>query len=126
MEEVLEWLRQSEYDLDTAQDMLSSGRYIYAVFMCHLAVEKALKALVVKRTGNAPPKVHNLVYLMELASPDLKAEQVRFLSRLGFAGVATRYPEDLGRALREYTPSVAREYLTKAREIVQCLKKQAE
>ena len=62
MNEVLEWLSQSEYDLDTAQAMLDSGRYIYAVFMCHLAVEKALKALVVKRTENAPPRTHNLKF----------------------------------------------------------------
>jgi HEPN domain-containing protein len=125
MEEILEWLNQSEYDLDTAQDMIDSGRYIYAAFMCHLAVEKALKALVVKQTGNAPPKVHNLVYLMELAGAVLEDDDLRFLGRLGSAGVATRYPEDLGRALKQYPPAVAREYLEKARNLVRCLKQQA-
>lgn len=69
MDEVLEWLSQSQYDLDTAQAMLDSRRYMYAVFMCHLAVEKALKALVVKRTGDTPPRTHNLVQLITLAQP---------------------------------------------------------
>lgn len=57
MEEVFEWLNRCEYDLDTPQDTLNSGRYVYAVFMWHLAVEKALKALVVNRTGRLLPKL---------------------------------------------------------------------
>jgi HEPN domain-containing protein len=125
MDEVLEWLSQSEYDLGTAQAMLDSRRYIYAVFMCHLAVEKALKALIVKRTGNAPPRTHNLVHLVGLAHPDLAHDEVKFLTRLGSAGVSTRYPEELSQALRDYPPAVVQEYVGKAREIVECLKKQA-
>jgi HEPN domain-containing protein len=35
----LEWVRQSDYDLDTAKFMHKGGRYAYAVFMCHLAAE---------------------------------------------------------------------------------------
>ncbi len=125
MDEVLEWLSQSEYDLGTAQAMLDSGRYIYAVFMCHLAVEKALKALVVKRTGNAPPRTHNLVQLVGLARPVLADAETRFLTRLGAAGVTTRYPDELSKALKDYPPPVVREYVGKARGIVECLKKQA-
>lgn len=97
---------------------------MYAVFMCHLAVEKALKALVVKRTGDTPPRTHNLVQLITLAQPDLAADEVRFLTRLGSAGVSTRYPEELSRALKDYPPSVVREYVAKTKEVVECLKKQ--
>lgn len=125
MDEVLEWLGQSEYDLGAAQAMLDSGRYIYAVFMCHLGVEKALKALVVRRTGNAPPRTHNLVQLVGLARPDLAPDDMRFLTRLGVAGVTTRYPEELSKALKDYPPSIVRDYVGKAREIVECLKRQA-
>jgi len=38
-----EWLKQSNYDIATAEYMYEGGRYFYAVFMCHLSVEKALK-----------------------------------------------------------------------------------
>jgi len=34
-----EWINQSEYDLMTAKDMYNAGRYIYTVYMCHLAIE---------------------------------------------------------------------------------------
>ena len=34
-----EWLKQVEYDLETAEVMLKGRRFIYAVFMYHLAGE---------------------------------------------------------------------------------------
>ena len=44
-----EWFFQSDYDLETAQFMLQSGRNIYCIFMCHLSLEKALKGLFIKK-----------------------------------------------------------------------------
>jgi HEPN domain-containing protein len=35
-----EWLRQADYDMDTAEYMYAGGRYLYTIFMCHLALEK--------------------------------------------------------------------------------------
>lgn len=57
----VEWLRQADYDMETADTMLGSGRYFYAVFMCHLSIEKALKGLYSKVTDEVPPKTHNLI-----------------------------------------------------------------
>lgn len=45
----LEWQRQADYDMDTADYMYSGGRCIHAVFMCHLAIEKALKEIYQKQ-----------------------------------------------------------------------------
>ena len=45
-----EWQRQADYDMDTAEYMYAGGRYVYAVFMCHLAVEKTLKGIYQKNT----------------------------------------------------------------------------
>lgn len=64
--ETTEWLAQAEYDIGTAESLYQIGtaeslyqarRYIYTIFMCHLAVEKGLKALLVEKTGKAPPKI---------------------------------------------------------------------
>ena len=55
-----EWLLQADFDLDTANDLLEKGRIFYAVFMCHLAVEKALKGLFWRKLGSIPPKTHDL------------------------------------------------------------------
>jgi len=40
------WIKSSDYDIRTASALLKSRRYVYVIFMCHLSVEKALKALV--------------------------------------------------------------------------------
>lgn len=46
----------AEYDLQTAESMLNSGRYIYVIFMCHLSIEKMLKAIVAEVTEKIPSK----------------------------------------------------------------------
>ena len=61
----LEWFKQADYDIKTAKIMFDNKRYIYAVFMCHLSIEKALKGLYEKRLAKVPPKVHNLIFLIE-------------------------------------------------------------
>jgi len=44
------WQKGAKYDLGVADAMLKSKKYPYALFMGHLALEKLLKALVVKKT----------------------------------------------------------------------------
>ena len=90
-----EWIRQAEYDMDTAELMFSGGRYLYAVFMCHLSIEKALKGLYYRRLGQVPPKVHNLVYLLNKIGAKPPCPIARFMVKLNEASVATRYPENL-------------------------------
>lgn len=34
-----EWFIQASYDLDTAEAMFKTERYMYTVFMCHLSIE---------------------------------------------------------------------------------------
>jgi len=38
-----EWILQSDCDYETAVAMFSTARYVYAVFMCHLSIEKDLQ-----------------------------------------------------------------------------------
>lgn len=34
------WIEMSDYDLETADAMLLTGRYLYVGFMCHQTIEK--------------------------------------------------------------------------------------
>jgi HEPN domain-containing protein len=43
---VRNWAATANYDLQTADAMYKAGRYLYVVFMCHLAIEKMLKAIL--------------------------------------------------------------------------------
>jgi len=87
-----EWITQAEYDIDTAQAMFEAGRYIYSVFMSHLAIEKSLKAMVVEYLGEAPPKTHNLIYLLKLCKVELSDSQIRFIAQLNTGGSGYSLP----------------------------------
>ena len=89
-----EWFKQAKYDFDTAVVMFNSRRYVYTIFMCHLAVEKALKAIVLVETKKFPPKTHELIKLMALAKVDLPSKKIDFIGMLNNVAVVTRYPED--------------------------------
>jgi HEPN domain-containing protein len=86
--------KSAEYDLKTAESMFEAGRYIYVVFMCHLAIEKMLKAIVAQVTKQIPPKTHNLLYLIKLFDLKLPQELFDFISKINNVSIVTRYPED--------------------------------
>jgi len=71
-----EWADRARYDLETADAMLKAGRYLYVLFCCQQAVEKALKAVIVRRTGELPPRVHNLLRLADVAEIESESERV--------------------------------------------------
>jgi len=77
-----EWFFQSDYDLETAQQMLQSGRNVYAIFMCHLSLEKALKGLFVKRLNDVPPKLHDLIYFVDRMSLSPEDAHHNFLIKI--------------------------------------------
>lgn len=49
------WIELSDYDLDTAEALLASGRYLYVGFMSHQAIEKILKAYFVSVKNETAP-----------------------------------------------------------------------
>src|SRR5712692_6728251 len=102
------WLAQVDYDLATAEYMLHAGRYIYVVFMSHMALEKMFKALVTEETRMLPPRTHNLV---DLAQRD-------FIGKINNASIATRYPADLVQLMAQYSAPVVRDYLEQTQEII--------
>jgi len=53
------WLDIAQYDLVTADAMLSGGRWLYVVFMCQQAVEKLVKGLYTLYTDDSVPRIHN-------------------------------------------------------------------
>lgn len=110
--------------MDTAEVMFSNGRYFYAVFMCHLSIEKGLKALYSHVHNQAPPKTHNLLYLLTEIGERPKPELEKFITRLNTASVATRYPDDLAKIQADYTANVTRELMTKSKEVLQWVKTQ--
>jgi len=107
------FIKSAEYDLNTAEFMLKSGRYIYVIFMCHLSLEKMLKAITTEITQKISPKSHNLIYLLKLGNIQLPHELFNFIAKINNASIVTRYPEDFSKILEAYPKSVAEKYLSK-------------
>jgi HEPN domain-containing protein len=120
--ETKNWLDSALYDLDTAEAMLSSRRYIYVIFFCHLAIEKTLKGIIAETSETPPPRIHDLISLGTRARVQLSRQHQDFLGKLTSVSVPTRYPEEIRAARREYTRKRAMEVLTSTREVMKWLK----
>ena len=112
------WLAQADYDIETAEQMLHAGRYIYVIFMSHMALEKALKALVTEETQKLPPRTHNLIDLAQRVHVVLSQEQQDFLGKINNTSVVVRYPDDLSALVSQYPEAIAQDYLERTRELI--------
>ena len=101
-EDLNEWISRSEYDLKTAEAMLKAGRYLYVVFCSQQAIEKRLKAIIVERSGQMPPRIHDLTRLADEAGVSSSEDQTHLLKELNNYYLESRYPEEQ-RILAEQT-----------------------
>lgn len=119
-----EWYFQSDYDLETAVDMLKSGRTVYCIFMCHLSLEKALKGLLIKKTGEYPSKSHSLIYFVDKLELELNENFSEFIFMLNKISVPTRYPDDLRKLFVAYTRERTQSILDQTKEVQLWIKQQ--
>jgi len=119
---VQNWLDSAEYDWQTAEILFVSGRYVYTVFLCHLALEKALKAKVEQNSCRIPPKTHDLQHLVALGGLHPTEEVGRFLAEIGNLSVVTRYPEDFHKMVRAFSKDRTKLILEKTREVLTWIK----
>ncbi len=117
-----EWFRQAEYDIGTADYLFKGEKYFYAVFMSHLSIEKALKGLYIMKLKEAPPKTHNLLYIIELIDLTLPENMYDFVFTLNRVSIITRYPDSLKRMQTEFDREKTKEILEKSMELLKWLK----
>lgn len=119
-----EWLIQSDYDMETAEYMHNGGRHIYAVFMCHLSIEKALKGLYYEKLRLIPPRSHNLIYLFNEIAIKPPVEHGKFIVKLNEASIPTRYPENLQKLQKLYNEAAVKDILIDGKEVANWIKLQ--
>ena len=55
------WMNHAQYDLDTADSMCQTGRWLYVIFMCQQAIEKSVKSIYGLHLGyESIPRTHNI------------------------------------------------------------------
>jgi HEPN domain-containing protein len=115
------WLDIAQYDLDTAQSLLSSKRWLYVVFMCQQAIEKLIKGLYVCYVDDNIPRIHNVRALIErfedkLPEPISKDKKLLFMDLSSYY-LNNRYPEYMTKLSASIGETEARGVLQKTKEV---------
>ena len=87
------WREGALEALGIASILIGKDKLIYGLFFCHLAVEKILKAAVIKETQDYPPRTHNLIALAEKCKLAFSDNQENLLGTLMEFQLQGRYPD---------------------------------
>jgi len=124
-EHVNYWLDSAKNDLGAAEQLFSSAKYDWCLFIGHLVVEKTLKAYFVYNNDNKiPPKIHNLLKLAEAANLELTEEQKLFLDQVNDFNLEVRYPEYRREFYKLCTKEFTEDYFSRMKDFSQWLTSQ--
>ncbi len=115
------WVESAAYDLATGRDLLESKRFPYALFFGHLALEKTLKAIVVKSTKEHAPFTHSLTLLASKAKMEIPESVIDKLAEYTEFHLESRYPDEKKDFYRRCTEEFARQKFGEIEEIYQWL-----
>ncbi|MDE7101408.1 MAG: HEPN domain-containing protein [Bacteroidales bacterium] len=118
------WIEMCDYDLDTTQAMFDAGRYLYVGFLCHLIIEKALKAYWSNVLEEPPLKIHNLSKLAERTglAQTMTDTQLAFIDTLEPLNIEARYPSYKDRLAKSLTPEYCQRLVQTTKELFQWIK----
>ena len=114
-----QWMNRAKYDLETAQAMFDSGRYLYVLFCCQQAVEKALKSIISLQMQEMPPRIRHLKRLSEIAGLEMDESRIEFLRELSSYYIQSRYPEEIPNLSSQISQKETQRVLEQTQEIVQ-------
>ena len=113
------WRGLVNKDLAFAEKLIvRDSETAYGLFFVHMALEKIIKAHVVRQTRTFPPKNHNLVALVNLGKLNLSQEQSDFCGKINVYNIEARYP---GIFAESPTVEKASQYLAYAKELISWL-----
>ena len=118
------WIEMSDYDLDTAQAMLDTHRYLYVGFMCHQVIEKLLKAYWSNILEEPPLKIHTLSKLAAKTGLDkiMDEKQLDLIDTLEPLNIEARYPKYKERLLKSLTHNFCIELINATKELQSWIK----
>lgn len=106
------WLGKARKDIETAEILMKNDRFEDSAFFSQQAAEKALKAVLLKRTKKIR-KIHDLVELgRDVGLPDNLLEGAKMLT---MAYIYSRYPDV---EKEKEMDRIAGDFLNIAREIL--------
>ena len=111
------WIQSASHDLDVAETLFQTGKYDWCLFIGHLVLEKILKGLYSKKTGELPPRLHDLVRLADIAGIELDDNTLEFLDSVNSFNISTRYPDEKLKFHKVCTAEFTQETFSRIKEI---------
>ena len=116
------WVTEAEESLTVAEHLFEKRDFSYSLFFGHLAVEKMIKAILVKNGNTQVPRTYNLLRLAKAAQIRLNDVQQSSLIRITAFNLETRYPDYKKEFRKKCTQQFTRMELEKIREVAKWLK----
>jgi len=118
------WVNTAEKDWISVDVLFKGKQYLHCLFWSHLVLEKLAKAHWVKNhEDNIPPRVHNIVWLLNESNIDLGEGTMTFLSNFNDFQLSARYPDYVSEIYKIATKNYTKNTLQIIKEIRQCLLK---
>ena len=116
------WVDTAQKDWAAVESLFVTKNYLHSLFFAHLVLEKLAKAHWVKNSQeNIPPKVHNVVWLLEQSNIDMGEDTMKFLEMFNRFQLSTRYPDYVSDMYKICSKDYTAGQLEKVKEIRQCL-----
>ena len=120
-DKVAYWTDIADYDIETAESLFKTKRWLYVAFMCHQAIEKTLKAYWCGTREDDPPYTHNHMRLAEGCGlyDRMSDEQKDFLDKVTNFNIEARYPEDKDALYRRLSKQACRQMIDETKQLMQ-------
>jgi HEPN domain-containing protein len=116
------WVNTAQYDWTGTEHAFGTKDYMHCLFWAHLVLEKLAKAHWVRtHQEDIPPKVHNVVWLLEQSNIDLGEDRMNFLKKFNEFQLSGRYPDYTNDIYKLCTKEFTIAQLDKVKEIRKCL-----
>lgn len=125
-DKVAYWMDIADYDMETAEAMYQTSRWLYVAFMCHQVIEKMLKAYWCATQPDVPPYIHNHKRLASGCGlyDKMTDDQKSLIETVANYNIEARYPEDKDALARMLTKQVCRELIDETRQMQAWIKEQ--
>ena len=116
---VKKWLDQVHEDISAAECLFMGGHWLYVGFLCHQAIEKALKAYYMATHDDDPRYTHSHSKLLEDCGliDQISPEHLRLIDFMVPMYIKARYPEQKIAAVRSLTKETCEHIITTTKEL---------
>jgi HEPN domain-containing protein len=113
-EHIKYWITMAMRDWRAVQNMYKSRDYLPALFFAHLVIEKLCKAYWVRdNVSNTPPKIHNLITLIDRTNFKISEDDRNFFFNLNQFQLEGRYSDYKDQLYKKYKAIETKKFLTR-------------